>query len=130
MISDKRRREILKELGEDARQFAEGWRLASAYGKAGDTKMRDYFMNSIMQPREPINGHSTETLLPLLIRRNIILYKRFWQNEAKFAHVFNDARMFVGPRSSKRSRSRSFATTLIMLNEFPICRDAAAPTLI
>jgi len=50
MISEKRRREILRELGEDARQFAEGWRLASAYGKAGDTKMRDFFMNSIMQP--------------------------------------------------------------------------------
>jgi hypothetical protein len=51
MISDKRRREIMRELKEGTKEFAEAWRLASAYGKAGDTKMRGYFMRSVKTKR-------------------------------------------------------------------------------
>jgi hypothetical protein len=47
MITYKRRREILSDMKEGTKEFVEAWRLAGAYGKAGDTVMRDYFMKSV-----------------------------------------------------------------------------------
>jgi hypothetical protein len=78
MISDKRRREILSELREDGRRFAEAWRLASAYRKAGDKLMARYFMKSVKIKRRK---HSPEEKAWVME----IAHKRFMELAAEAA---------------------------------------------
>jgi hypothetical protein len=65
MISDQRRREILREMKEGAKEFAEAWRLAAAYRKAGNIKMAKYFMNSVKVKRRKRTPEETAWILEL-----------------------------------------------------------------
>ena len=80
MLTDKRRREIIRQWREGAKEFAEAWRLAGAYGRAGDTKMRDYFMRSVKTKRTKLHTPEEKALVFELARESL---ERVMRKEAE-----------------------------------------------